>query len=143
MPPSLKFLSVSSIWGMATAITILQLVINDGANFNWLFSVVLFVMAAAATSSIMGDEEKKPQETPTSEANTSTDSSNTSKRKNDQAGGLSAEMMALLDEDDIEELRDRMKNRLIERIEGGGDGELSSLDALLSDPDYAPRKNRH
>jgi len=50
--------------------------------------------------------------------------------------------LALLDEDDLAELRQRVKNRLIERIDGGGDGELSSLDALLADQDTPPRKNR-
>ncbi len=63
----------------------------------------------------------------------------TGKAKRDQAG-LSPDMLALLDEDDLYELRQRLKARLMERIDGGTDGELSSLDELLADSTPTRRK---
>lgn len=141
MPPFFKFISVAVIWGIAGIITLTQLLVNS-ADFNWIFSIALFGIAGGVTSSILsnGDDSKKR---PMIEVKTgdNTSDSHSGKRKNDQTGGLSPDMLALLDEDDIAELRQRVKNRLIDRIEGGGDGELSSLDALLADQD-APRKSR-
>jgi len=141
MPPSLKFLAVAVIWGVVGAITILQLVLNSGDNFIWFFTLALFGIAGGVTSSILRDGDNSKSH-PMIEVNKDSDRSSISKRKNDQAGGLSPDMLALLDEDDLAELRQRVKNRLIERIDGGGDGELSSLDALLADQDTPPRKNR-
>jgi hypothetical protein len=142
MPPHLKFVAVAIIWVMVGLITLAQLVIVDGGNFNWIFSIAMFGIAGGVTSSILSDSDQSTKR-PMIEVNTRTESDqHTGKRKNDQTGGLSAEMLALLDEDDIAELRHRVKMRLIERIEGGGDGELSSLDALLAEQDDTPRKSR-
>lgn len=142
LPPFFKFISVAVIWGVAGIVTLAQLVFNGGGDFNWIFSIALFGIAGGVTSSILadGDNSKKRPIIEVQTANKTTDS-HSGKRKNDQTGGLSPDMLALLDEDDIAELRQRVKNRLIDRIEGGGDGELSSLDALLADQD-APRKSR-
>lgn len=137
MPPFFKFLAVIIIWGMMGLITLAQLTINDGANFNWIFSLVLFGIASSVTGSIVNEGGKRPS----TEAKTNDEGERSAgKAKRDQQTGLSAEMLALLDEDDIADLRRRVKQRLIDRIEGGGDGELSSLDALLADPDAEPRK---
>lgn len=143
LPPFFKFISVAVIWGVAGIVTLAQLVFNGGADFNWIFSIALFGIAGGVTSSILADGDNSKKR-PIIEVQTNKSSdSHAGKRKNDQTGGLSADMLALLDEDDIAELRQRVKNRLIERIEGGGDGELSSLDALLADQDQsAPRKSR-
>ncbi|MCU0465516.1 MAG: hypothetical protein MUF38_13220 [Anaerolineae bacterium] len=65
----------------------------------------------------------------------------TGKAKRDQQG-ISADMLSLLDEEDIAELRRRLKNRLMDRIDGGDDGELSTLDALLADQDPEPRRRK-
>jgi hypothetical protein len=44
-------------------------------------------------------------------------------------------MLEILDEDDREELRREIKERLQERIESGSDEEVTSLEALLADLD--------
>lgn len=140
MSPNQRFSAVVIIWATAGIVTIMQLIFTQ-ADFNWIFSVILFGIAAGMTPVILNDIIQTKKQ-PSLDAQNDTYADNTTgKRKNDQAGGLSPDMLALLDEDDIEELRRRVKNRLIERIEGGGDGELSSLDALLADQD-APRKAR-
>jgi len=140
MPPSLKFLAVAVIWGVVGAITILQLVLNEGVNFNWIFTIAMSGIASSITNNVLRDGDNSKRHAMI-EVSKDSDSSSIGKRKNDQAGGLSPDMLALLDEDDLAELRQRVKDRLMERIDGGGDGELSSLDALLADQ-KEPRKNR-
>ena len=141
MPPFFKFVSVAIIWVMVSAITIIQLVVPE-ADFNWIFSVALFGIAAGVTNSILrdGDDTKAR---PIVEVNTNKDAREqmTGKAKRDQQG-ISADMLALLDEEDIAELRRRLKNRLMDRIDGGDDGELSTLDALLADQDPEPRRRK-
>lgn len=49
-------------------------------------------------------------------------------------------LIELLDEEDLHEIRQRLKHRLIDRIETGSDGELSSLDALLAEQQSQKRR---
>jgi len=144
LPPFFKFLTVLIIWGIAGVISIVQLFFAPAGFFNLIMMAVLFGLALAATGTILNSKEEGGSRGEASNRlNNNSDKSNQGgKRKNEQAGGLSPDMLALLDEDDIADLRRRLKNRLIERIEGGSDGELSSLDALLADQDTTPRKNR-
>lgn len=141
MPPFFKFVAVAIVWVMVSAITIIQLVV-PGVEFNWIFSIALFGIAAGVTNSILrdGDDTKAR---PMVEVNTSKDAREqmTGKAKRDQQG-ISADMLSLLDEEDIAELRRRLKNRLMDRIDGGDDGELSTLDALLADQDPEPRRRK-
>ncbi len=143
LPPFFKFLTVLIIWGIAGVISIVQLFFAPAGFFNLIMMAVLFGLALAATGTILNSKEEGVSRRESSnQGNNNSDKSNQGgKRKNEQAGGLSPDMLALLDEDDLAELRQRVKNRLIERIDGGGDGELSSLDALLADQEE-PRKNR-
>jgi hypothetical protein len=138
MPPFFKFLAVIIIWVMMGLITLAQLTINDGVNFNWIFSLILFGIASGVTGSIVNDGNKSRSSDEDKSAGQA--EGNVGKAKRDQQNGLSTDMLALLDDDDIADLRRRVKQRLIDRIEGGGDGELSSLDALLADQDTNPRK---
>jgi hypothetical protein len=57
----------------------------------------------------------------------------TTDEKAKRSASNNSNLLELLDEDDLHELRQRVKRRLIDNIEGSGDGELSSLDALLSE----------
>ena len=145
LQPYLKFITTIAIWLIAGLFSIIQvfLVPVEGA-FNLIMMIILFGMATIATSLVFyysHESEKNQAKAHQAREQNEYSQSSTGKRKNEQAGGPSSDMLALLSEDDLEELRERVKNRLIDRIEGGGDGELSSLDALLADQD-APRKNR-
>ena len=139
VPAMFKFLLVAIIWVVVGIVSIVQLVVASNLFF---LLIIMFGMAVGATGIILNNAPSASRR-PMIQVNTSDDNASRSsgKRKNEQAGGLSPDMLALLDDDDIAELRQRVKNRLIDRIEGGSDGELSSLDALLADQD-APRKNR-
>jgi len=138
MPPFLKFLTIIIIWSIAAVVSLIQLFFAPAGFFSLAMMAILFGMAIGATALIVNNTDRHQ----TSRESSRSDRTDTSKRKNDQVGGLSVEMLALLDDDDIAELRQRVKNRLIERIEGGGDGELSSLDALLADQAEPRRKSR-
>ncbi|MBC8170771.1 MAG: hypothetical protein H7X77_03840 [Anaerolineae bacterium] len=50
-----------------------------------------------------------------------------------RSAASNSDLLDLLDEDDLHELRQRVKRRLIDNIEGSGDGEISALDALLAE----------
>lgn len=61
------------------------------------------------------------------------------KRKNDETD---LDPMGLLTEDDREELRQELKQELRARISSGTDGELSTLDALLADPEISRKTTK-
>ena len=104
---------MSSFIKLVVVAAIIQLALASPAKFFLYFAIAALVFVVFLMTKTISEQS-------------------TGKRKNDQADDLSPNMLALLDEDDLSELRQRVKNRLIDRIEGGGDGELSSLDALLA-----------
>lgn len=128
MPPFFKFIAVVVIWAMASIITIVQLVVNDGAGFNWIFALGLFGIAAGVTATILNDGDQSKKRPMIEVSNDGEKSS--AKRKNSERA---LDPLSLLTPEDLEDLRQDIKTRLRERILSGEDGELSSLDALLTD----------
>lgn len=57
----------------------------------------------------------------------------TTDEKAKRSAGDNSNLLELLDEEDLYELRQRVKRRIIDNIEGSGDGELSALDAMLAE----------
>jgi len=118
---------MSSFIKLVVVAAIIQLALKSPTSFIWYFAIAAVVLVVFMLT-------KKHEKDTRSEQSTG-------KRKNDQSDSLSPDMLALLDEDDLAELRQRVKDRLIERIDGGGDGELSSLDALLAAQEQ-PRQHK-
>jgi|GEM_PF-2122076 len=118
----------SSFIKLIVGAAIIQLALEAPANFIWYFAIAAVVVIVFMLT-------KKHRNDTMSEQSTG-------KRKNDQSDDLSPDMLALLSDDDLGELRQRVKDRLIERIDGGGDGELSSLDALLAAQEH-PSASAH
>ncbi len=56
-------------------------------------------------------------------------------------GDSLAELMALLNDEDIEDLRQRVKSRMIEQIETGTPEEVETFEQLLETPEKPSRKS--
>ncbi|HEX2619513.1 MAG TPA: hypothetical protein VHL11_05180 [Phototrophicaceae bacterium] len=112
---NLEFLAL--IWGALVILGGMSMIVirESSVGLIIVLSIVAFLSTMAVTLAGNSHYEEKLAE----------------KTKN--SGGSSDSLMRLLDEDDLDELRSRVKRRLIDQIEGSGDGELSSLDALLAD----------
>ncbi|MBK9125697.1 MAG: hypothetical protein IPM16_21585 [Chloroflexi bacterium] len=61
-----------------------------------------------------------------------------SKAKNDRT----ADPMALLTPEDLEDLRQEARERIRQRLIDGGEGELGTLDSLLAEDDTAKRQTK-
>ena len=94
----------------------------NGSDSSIPISIVAFITAAVATGFLFNPDNNK---------DISAAKSSDAKRKNDHSDGL--DPLSLLTPDDLDELRQDIKDRLRERILSGEDGELSSLDSLLTD----------
>ncbi len=122
----MRYSIVAMIWVGVLVLGIFAIVngssVNGSSNDAAIpIGIAAFVTAAIATGFILDNDKK---------AN-ATEQSTNAKRKNDHSGGL--DPLSLLTPDDLEDLRQEVKERLRERIVSGEDGELSSLDALLAD----------
>ncbi len=123
--PPIEFFAI--IWGVFLILGALTLIFT-GANI-----IILAILAAAAfgaTLAITVGDNGSAQPADVEKAK------RTLSRPDDPSG-----LLALLDPEDIEELRHRVKRRLLDRIEGSGDGELSSLDALLAEQEKLKRRS--
>lgn len=119
--------AVAIIWGSAMIISFFSFVFGiDGA---FALVIIMAVMALAATGMVL---DKNFGSSNALKSSLDADGSEKPKRSQNEM----SEMLALLDEDDRYELRQRIKQQLMQRIEGSGDGELSSLDALLAEDDH-------
>jgi hypothetical protein len=115
----IRYLIVGVIWIGVLLLGIFSVVSAGNGNEGSVpIALAGFITAAISTGFILNDEHHKPD-------------ANTAKRKNEQGGGLDA--LSLLTPQDLEDLRQDIKDRLRERILSGEDGELSSLDSLLTD----------
>jgi flagellar basal body-associated protein FliL len=122
---------VWGVGGMLLALTILF----AGANL-----VVIVMLSLALLGGTMGivDSGSKNNTQRNDEAEGSRE-----KTKRGEGAAINSDsdaLLRLLSEEDREELRHRVKQRLLDTIEQGSDGELSSLDALLAE--QQTRSNR-
>jgi len=117
----MRYAIVGMIWVGVLVVGIFAVISGSDNDASIPIGIAAFVTAAIATGFILDNDKK---------ANESEQSAN-AKRKNEHSGGL--DPLSLLTPDDLEDLRQEVKDRLRERILSGEDGELSSLDALLTD----------
>ncbi len=117
----MRYAIVGMIWVGVLVLGIFAVISGSDNDASIPIGIAAFVTAAIATGFILDNDKK---------ANESEQSAN-AKRKNEHSGGL--DPLSLLTPDDLEDLRQEVKDRLRERILSGEDGELSSLDALLTD----------
>lgn len=119
MPPQFKFASVLVVWAVV-AIVLLSMI---GTGFQWIFGAVLVACATAVTLSIVeGEKERQPKVSSNDKAS--------SKAKRDE--GNLAEMLSLLDEQDAYDVRQRIKQRLLDQIDDGVLDNVESFEQLLS-----------
>lgn len=107
------------IWGVF-ALLVVATMIFTGGNF-----IIILVLAIAALIST---------EKAVASINTGSRGEESVEKLKRGSGISDTEaLLNLLDADDLAELRYKVKQRLLDRIEGSGDGELSTLDALLAE----------
>lgn len=121
IPQMIRYIVVGLIWIGVMLLGIFSVVNSSVSDAGVPVAIAGFITAAIATGFILNDEHHKSDKT---------DDKSSTKRKN---GDGSLDPLSLLTPDDLEDLRQDIKDRLRERILSGEDGELSSLDALLTD----------
>jgi hypothetical protein len=129
MPPQFKLAATIVIW-VITGIVLLTM-LTAGADFNWIFGIVMLGIAGGVTGSIMGaDGEKKAT------ASVKAEETISKAKRGDNLG----EMLSMLDEEDVYEIRQRIKQRLLDRVDSGSDEDVESFEQLLSTRDRQKRK---
>jgi hypothetical protein len=129
MPPQFKFAATIVIWIIVAVILLTML--TSGADFNWIFGMIMLGIAGGVTSSIMGaDGQKKPM------VDVNIDTQAGKAKRGDNLG----EMLSMLDEEDVYEIRQRIKQRLLDRVDSGSDEDMESFEQLLSTRDRQKRK---
>lgn len=129
MPPQFKLAATIVIW-VVTAIILLTM-LTATADFNWIFGIVLLGIAGGVTGSIMNAEgEKKPMV----DVNVDTQAGKAKR------GDNLSDMLSMLDDEDVYEIRQRIKQRLLDRVETGSNAEVESFEDLLSARDRQKRK---
>ena len=129
MPPQFKLAATVVIW-VITGIILLTM-LTATADFNWIFGVVLLGIAGGVTGSIMGADGSKH-----STASAKAEDSIAKAKRGDNLG----EMLSMLDEEDVYEIRQRIKQRLLDRVDTGSNEEMQSFEDLLSTRDRQKRK---
>lgn len=94
---------------------------------------IALVTAAVSTSVIV----RHVPDTTHRPATRDEDDTHSDKAKNDQ---LTLNALNLLTDEDLEELRAEMKQRLRERMLSAGEGELTPLDSLLAEQEHRARR---
>lgn len=115
--------ALAIIWGVFGIITCMLIFFGD-ASF-----ITIAILAGAAMITTLnirdsGDDEEVEQ----------------GKAKRGRDNDEVAALLNLLDDDDRDILKERIRARLLDRIDRAGDGELSSLDALLAEHESASRR---
>ncbi|MBK9125700.1 MAG: hypothetical protein IPM16_21600 [Chloroflexi bacterium] len=125
-----KVVAVLAVWittGILFVTTLNTEFVQGGNFFGWILLVSILGIAAGATGSI------------TSGSNAAVQSSSSKDSERKEAAGKAKrgenieEMLALLDEDDLYDLRQRVKQRLIDRLEDGGASDVASFEQLLNE----------
>lgn len=114
---------IAIIWGVFGVLAGLAIIFGGG-------NIVLVGLLAVAA--VLG--------TAASAEGGSDSSGEVEKSKRSASSNDTNALLELLDEDDLRELRGRVKQRLLHKIEQGDDGELSSLDALLAEQQLQKRR---
>lgn len=112
-----RLAAIVVIWGIFGLLAMTMLIVQE-QNANFIIFGIMAVAALVATDTVIKSDKKEDAVEEAGKAKRTPNSD-------------TASLLALLDEDDIAELRSRVKRRLLDSIEGGSDGELSSLDHLL------------
>lgn len=129
MPPQFKLAVTVMIW-VITAIILLTM-LTSGADFNWIFGIIMLGIAGGVTGSIMGSgAEKKPM------IDVQVDNAVSKAKRGDNLN----EMLSMLDEEDVYEIRQRIKQRLLDRVDDSSDENLESFEDLLSARERQKRK---
>lgn len=102
------------------------------ASGNFIILLILTVGAVIATGLVM--ENVKPQD----QIEQLTQSNHEKAKRS--AEPLNSSLLALLDDSDREILRQQIMNRLLDNIERSSDGELNTLEALLSEQNHRQRR---
>ena len=129
MPPQFRFAATIVIW-IIVAIALLTM-LTASADFNWIFGIVMLGIAGGVTSSIMGADGGKNW--------TSSSKAEETISKAKRGDNLS-EMLSMLDEEDVYEIRQRIKQRLLDRVDSGSNEDIESFEQLLSARDRQKRK---
>lgn len=122
-----KTVAIVAVWTATAVLFMLALdskYITEAGIFGWILLLTILGVAGGVTGSIAGNQS---QDSKGPFVDVKVDSSK-SKR-----GDNLEDLLALLDEDDLYELRQRAKQRLIERIEGGSASEVASFEQLLNE----------
>jgi len=135
MPPQHRLAAIIVIW-VIVAILLLTMLgtgyLGNGGLFEWILAISIAGIAGGVTSSLA--ETPKSENKPLIDVKVSTDKSKAKR------GDNLAEMMALLDEDDIYDLRQRIKARLMDQIDSGSLEDVESFEHLLSSRERQKRK---
>jgi hypothetical protein len=129
MPPQFKLAATVVIW-VITGIILLTM-LTATADFNWIFGIVLLGIAGGVTGSIMGADGQKK-----SMVDVKVNEAVGKAKRGDNLG----EMLSMLDEEDVYEIRQRIKQRLLDRVDSGSDEDMESFEDLLSARDRQKRK---
>ena len=129
MPPQFKLAATVVIW-VITGIILLTM-LTATADFNWIFGIVLLGIAGGVTGSIMGADGQKK-----SMVDVKVNEAVGKAKRGDNLG----EMLSMLDEEDVYEIRQRIKQRLLDRVDSGSDDDMESFEDLLSARDRQKRK---
>jgi hypothetical protein len=130
MPPQFKFAATIVIWIIVAVILLTML--RSGEEFNWVFGIIMLGIAGGVTGSIMGADGGKNNTTASAKAEETI-----AKAKR---GGNLAEMLSMLDDEDVYEIRQRIKQRLLDRVDNGSDEDVESFEQLLSARDRQKRR---
>lgn len=103
------------------------------ASGNFIILLILTFGSVAATGLVM--QNLNPNDQPQQASDMSHE-----KAKRGPENSLNANLLALLDDSDREILRQQIMDRLLDNIERSSDGELTTLDALLSEPHRSLRR---
>lgn len=119
-PQIIRYSVVGVIWIGVLLLGIFAVVNSHLSDAGIPIAIVGFISAAVATGFLLNPDE----------AQTEKEAKSTAKSKNEDRG---LDALSLLTPQDLDDLRQDIKDRLRERILSGEDGELSSLDSLLTD----------
>ncbi|MBK8139148.1 MAG: hypothetical protein IPK52_25575 [Chloroflexi bacterium] len=92
--------------------------------------VGMFILAAYMSRRALRREDDTAESLPGADQN-----------EKPKRGDSLAELMALLNDEDIEDLRQRVKSRMIEQIETGTPEEVETFEQLLETPEKPSRKS--
>lgn len=137
MPPQFKLASFIMMW-IVVAVILLTMIgtgfLATGGFFAWVLAFILAGGAANASSDIFKDSKNS------GESSFST-LSKPEKRKRGGSENVAA-LLSLLDDDDAADLRERIKQHLIDRIttNAGDTDEMESFEELLSSRERQKRR---